>query len=106
MPVHKHVKLYRKIFGPYHHTPDEVQDVTDCTHVRDGREAPAIEEVRPAKMADPAWPPADGPWDVDTDYYKERFPRAIEEIKEMAAKQQAAAEAKIAALEEELAALK
>ena len=49
---------------------------------------------------------ADGPWDVDTDYYKERFPRAIEEIKEMAAKQQAAAEAKIAALEEELAALK
>ena len=105
MPVHRHVKLYRKIFGPYHHVPDEIQDKTDCTHVRDGREAPAIEEVRPAKMADPAWPPADGPWDVDYDFYKERIPRAIEEIKQMAAKQQAAADAKIAALEEELAAL-
>ena len=105
MPVHNHVKLYRKIFGPYHHVPDEIQDKTDCTHVRDGREAPAIEEVRPAKMADPAWPPVDGPWDVDYDYYKERIPRAIEEIKQMAAKQQAAADAKIAALEEELAAL-
>ena len=106
MPVHKHVKLYRKIFGPYHHVSDEVQDATDCTHVRDGRESPAVEEVRPAKMADPSWPPEEGPWDVDTDYYKERIPRAIAEIKEQAAKQQAAAEAKIAALEEELAALK
>ena len=27
MPVHNHVKLYRKIFGPYHHVPDEIQDM-------------------------------------------------------------------------------
>ena len=105
MPVHKHTNLYRKIFGPYHYAPDEVQDKTDAPHVRDGRYAPAIEEVRPAKMADPAWPPVEGPWDVDTEYYRERIPRAIEEIKEKAALQQKAAEAKIAALEAELAAL-
>lgn len=105
MPVHRHVKTYRKIFGMYHYEPDEVQDKIDSTHVRDRRYNPAVNEVRPAKMADPAWPPKDGPWSIDRDYYRDRIPRAIEEIKEKAAKQQAAADAKIAALEEELAAL-
>ena len=105
MPVHKHVKLYRKIFGPYHYAPDEVQDVTDAPHIRDGRKSPAIEEVRPAKMADPAWPPVEGPWDVDPNYYRERIPAAIAEIEEKAAQQQADAQAKIAALKAELAAL-
>jgi hypothetical protein len=56
-------------------------------------------------MADPAWPPAAGPWDVDEDYYRDRIPRAIADIKRKAAQQQAAAQAKIDALEEELAAL-
>ena len=56
-------------------------------------------------MADPAWPPANGPWAVDKEYYRERIPRAIAEIEEKAAKQQHAAELKIAALKEELAAL-
>ena len=105
MPVHKHVKIYRKIFGPYHYAPDEVQDVTDAPHIRDGRKSPAIEEVRPAKMADPAWPPVEGPWDVDPNYYRERIPAAIAEIEEKAAQQQADAQAKIAALKAELAAL-
>ena len=105
MPVHKHVKTYRKIFGAYHHAPDEVQEATDCPQIREGRANPAVNEVRPARMADPAWPPSTGPWDVDEDYYRERIPRAIEDVKRKAAKQQAAAQAKIAALEEELAAL-
>ncbi len=105
MPVHKHVKTYRKIFGAYHHAPDEVQDATDCPQIREGRANPAVNEVRPARMADPAWPPVAGPWDIDEDYYRERIPRAIEDVKLKAAKQQAAAQAKIAALEEELAAL-
>lgn len=105
MPVHKHVKRYRKIFGQYHYAPDEVQESFDCPQIRDGRENPAVNEVRPARMADPAWPPADGPWAIDREYYRERIPRAIAEIEEKAAKQQHAAELKIAALKEELAAL-
>ena len=105
MPVHRHVKKYRKIFGAYHYASDEVQDRLDCPMIRDGRENPAVNEVRPARMADPAWPPANSPWDVDQNYYRERIPQAIEEIRGKAAKQQRAAEAKIAALEEEYAAL-
>ncbi len=105
MPVHKHVNTYRKIFGEYHHASDEVQNATDCPHVRDGRYSPAVNEVRPAKMADPAWPPKDGPWDIDEDYYRNRIPEAISEIEEKMAKQQAAGQAKIDALREELAAL-
>ena len=105
MPVHKHVKTYRKIFGAYHHAPDEVQEQFDCPMIRDGREHPAVDEVRPSRMADPAWPPAISPWDVDRDYYRERIPQAIEEIKRKAEQQQQAAQAKIAALQEEYAAL-
>ncbi|MGI6032996.1 MAG: hypothetical protein ACOX69_06215 [Coriobacteriales bacterium] len=105
MPVHRHVKKYRKIFGAYHYAPDEVQERTDCPHIREGRENPAVNEVRPARMADPAWPPKDSPWDVDEDYYRKRIPEAIKEIEEKAARQQADAQAKIDALKEELAAL-
>lgn len=105
MPVHRHVKRYRKIFGPYHYAPDEVQDRFDCPMIREGRAHPAVEEVRPAKLADPAWPPADGPWDIDREYYRERIPQAIADIQEKARKQQAAADAKVAALRAELEAL-
>lgn len=105
MPIHGHTKKYRKIFGAYHYAPDEVQDRCDCPHIRDGRANPAVNEVRPAKMADPAWPPANSPWDVDEDYYRKRIPQAIEEVRAKAKKQQDAAQAKIDALEQELAAL-
>lgn len=106
MPVHKHVNTYRKIFGAYHHASDEMQAAVDCPHIREGRTSPAVNEVRPAKMADPAWPPKDGPWDIDEEYYRDRIPKAIQEVEEKMAQQQAAGQAKIDALREELAALK
>lgn len=105
MPVHGHVKKYRKIFGMYHHYSDEEQNSVDCPNIREGRQHPAVEELRPAKMADPAWPPKESPWDVDENYYRERIPRAIAEIEAKAAEQQRAAQAKIDALKEEYAAL-
>ena len=103
--VHRHVKSYRKILGPEHYAPDDVQNSTDCPIIRDGRGAPAVTEVRPPKMADPAWPPANGPWNVDKDYYRLRIPQAIREVEAAAAIQQMAAEQKIAALNAELEAL-
>ena len=103
--VHRCVKAYRKLIGANHHAPDDVQKRTDCPIIREGRSCPAVGEVREPKMADPAWPPADGPWDVDPDYYRKRIPSAIDEVRRAAAKQQEAANLKIAALEAELAAL-
>ena len=89
-----------------HYAPDEIQNKTDCPIIRDGRENPAVEEVRPSKLADPNWPPKNGPWnDVDEDYYAQRIPAAIQEARSMLEAQVAAANLKIAALEEELAAL-
>lgn len=105
MPVHLHVKAYRKIFGKYHHAPDSVQDAVDCPQIREGRAHPAVEEVRPAKLADPAWPPVDGPWDIDRDYYRTRIPQAMEEIRQKAAQQQVAAQKKLDALQAELDAI-
>lgn len=105
MPVHKHVNNYRKSLGVYHYAPDDVQNTFDCPIIREGREHPAVEELRPAKLADPAWPPKDNPWDVDEDYYRERIPRAIAEIEAKAAEQQRIAQLKIDALKEEYAAV-
>ena len=55
--VHRHCKIFRKIVGMNHYAPDEIQNKTDCPIIRDGRENPAVEEVRPSKLADPNWPP-------------------------------------------------
>lgn len=104
-PVSRHNKIYRKVFGGYCTASPEVQAKTHCPIERDGRSNPAVEEVRPAKLADPAWPPADGPWDVDKLYYRERIPEAIREIEAKAAEQQRVANLKIEALKQELAAL-
>lgn len=89
-----------------HYAPDEIHNKTDCPIIRDGRENQAVEEVRPSKLADPNWPPKNGPWnDVDEDYYAQGIPAAIQEARSMLEAQIAAANLKIAALEEELAAL-
>ena len=55
--VHRHCKIFRKIVGMNHYAPDEIQNKTDCPIIRDDRENPAVEEVRPSKLADPNWPP-------------------------------------------------
>lgn len=104
--VHRCVKTYRKLIGANHSAPEHIQRKTDCPIIREGRENPAVSDIRPPRMADPEWPPSDGPWDIDKDYYRNRIPKAIEEIKQASQKQQEAAQAKIAALEEEMAALK
>lgn len=104
--VHRHCKAFRKVVGMNHYAPDAVQNATDCPIIRDGRNAPAVSEIRPPKLADPSWPPVDGPWsNIDKEYYAQRLPVAIQEAKSMLEMQMSAANKKIAALEEELAAL-
>jgi hypothetical protein len=105
MPVSGRNKFFRKVLGTYHYCPDEVQDKMHCPIERDGREHPAVEEVRPAKLADPAWPPKDGPWTLDADYYRRHIPEAIADIEAKSAEQQRVAQLKIDALKQELAAL-
>lgn len=105
MPVHRMVKFFRKVLGTYYSAPKEVQEKMHCSMERDGRWNPAVEEVRPSKLADPAWPPKDGPWTVDTEYYKKHIPEAIAEIKAKSAEQQRVAQTKIDALNQEMEAI-
>ncbi|MGI6590431.1 MAG: hypothetical protein ACOX1O_02285 [Eggerthellaceae bacterium] len=104
-PVSFRNKFFRKVLGTYYTAPKEVQEKMHCPIERDGRSNPAVEYYRPAKLADPAWPPKDGPWNIDEGYYRRHIPEAIADIERKSAEQQRIAQLKIDALKREFEAL-